>query len=109
MLLWQLIRVGGFTMYILLSCSVLSLAIILERYTYYRRRSKMPRIDFMLLIREALERGNVKKAQEICKNTNTPFSSVVYSGLSLYGNNEVVKSRVQTMVFGFPFKSLSRN
>jgi biopolymer transport protein ExbB len=92
MTLWQLIRVGGFTMYILLSCSILSLAIILERVAYYRMRSKMPRTDFMLQIREALEKGNVKKAIEICKNTNTPFSSVVHSALTLYGHNEVVIS-----------------
>lgn len=39
-----------------------------------------------------LEKGNVKMALEICKNTGTPFANVVYSGLSLYGHNEVVIS-----------------
>ncbi|MDD5165833.1 MAG: MotA/TolQ/ExbB proton channel family protein [Candidatus Omnitrophica bacterium] len=90
--LWQLLQVGGFTMYILLSCSILSLAIILERFIYYRLRSRVPRVGFMALIQEALEKGNVKRALEICKDTNTPFSSVVHSGLTLYGHNEVVIS-----------------
>lgn len=92
MSLWQLIRVGGFTIYILLSCSVLSLAIILERYVYYRKRSKVLRQEFMALIRDALEKGNIKRALEICRDTNTPFASVVNSGLNLHGHNEVVIS-----------------
>jgi len=92
MTLWQLIKVGGFTMDILLACSVLSLAIILERMRYYRKRSRVKRTDFMMLIHEALEKGNVRKALEICNTINAPFSSVVHSGLSLHGHNEVVIS-----------------
>jgi len=92
MTLWQLLRVGGFTMFILLSFSVLSLTIIIERCIYYRRRSKVKRQAFMMLIRKELEKGNIKGAVEVCKNTDTPFASVVYSGLNLHGHNEVVIS-----------------
>lgn len=90
--LWQWFKVGGFTMYILLSVSVLSLAIIIERYLYYRRRSRVKRPEFMLNVAEELENGNREKALEICKKTDTPFASVVYSGLNLQGHNEVVIS-----------------
>jgi len=90
--LWQLVKAGGFTMYILLFCSVLSLAIILERIIYYRRRSKTARLAFMSRIKDALGKGNVKNAIEICQATDTPFSSVAHSGLTLYGHNEVVIS-----------------
>ncbi len=92
MALWQLVKVGGFTMYILLSCSVLSLAIIMERCLYYRRRSKVKRADFMRQIRKELENSNVAGALAACKDTETPFANVVRSGLSLYGHNEVVIS-----------------
>ncbi len=92
MTLWQLLKVGGFTMYILLACSILSLTIIFERYMYYRKRSKIKRPEFMLNIRKELEKGNVKNALDICKNTDTPFSSVVCAGLNLYGHSEVVIS-----------------
>ncbi len=92
MTLWQLLKVGGFTMYLLLSFSILSLAIIIERYLYYRRRSRVKRYQFMVKIKKELENGNVRMALEICKNTDTPFSSVVYSGLNLYGHSEVVVS-----------------
>jgi len=92
MTLWQLLKVGGFTMYILLACSVLSLTIIFERIMYYRRRSRIKRADFMVHIKEAIEKGNIKRALDVCKETDTPFSSVVYSGLNLYGHSEVVIS-----------------
>lgn len=92
MTLWQLLKVGGFTMYILLACSVISLTIIFERFMYYRRRSKVKRTVFMAHIRESLEKASAKKALEICKSTDTPFASVVSSGLNLYGHSEVVIS-----------------
>jgi len=92
MTLWELVKFGGFTMYILLAVSVLSLAIIIERYVYYRRRSRIKREEFMKEISDELKSGNLKKALEICKNTDTPFSSVVYYGLNLYGHSEVVIS-----------------
>jgi biopolymer transport protein ExbB/TolQ len=79
-------------MYILLAVSVLSLAIIIERCVYYRRRSRIGREEFMKEVSSELKNGNLKKALEICKNTDTPFSSVVYSGLNLYGHSEVVIS-----------------
>lgn len=90
--LWQLVKSGGITMYLLVAISILSIAIILERYLYYRRRSRVKRQDFMANIAKELENGNVEKALDICKKTDTPFSSVVYSGLNLHGHNEVVIS-----------------
>ena len=88
----QLLKVGGFTMYILLSVSVLSLAIILERTLYYRRRSRVKRDAFMHRIGQAIGENNIKKALGICETIDTPFSSVVYAGLELYGHPEVVIS-----------------
>ena len=90
--LWKIINTGGFTIYILLACSVLSLAIIFERAIYYRKRSRVKRTDFMTSIRGELQKGNTKGALGICKDTDTPFSIVVSSGLNLYGHSEVVIS-----------------
>ncbi len=92
MSLWQMLKSGGITIYILLACSVLSLAIIIERFFYYRKRSRVKKADFMLGISRELTKGNIKGALEVCKNTDTPFSSVVYSGLNLHGHNEVLIS-----------------
>jgi len=85
---WEILQIGGFTMYILLFCSILSVTIFLERIVYYRKRSKIKRVDFMERIGGVLKNGNIEEAMEICKETLAPFSNVVDSGLKLYGHPE---------------------
>jgi len=92
MTIWQMLKSGGLTIYVLLACSILSLAIIIERYVYYRKRSRVKRADFMLRISRELEKGDINQALNACKATDTPFSSVVYSGLNLHGHNEMLIS-----------------
>ncbi len=85
---WEILQTGGFTMYILLFCSLLSITILLERIFYYRRLSKTKRADFMTRIRRAMDSGNMERAGEICRDTETPFANVVFSGLELYDRPE---------------------
>jgi biopolymer transport protein ExbB len=84
----EILQVGGFTMYILLFCSLLSATIFFERIIYYRKRSKAERVEFMRGITKALKSGDIKVVMEICKETSTPFSNVVYTGLQLHGHHE---------------------
>jgi biopolymer transport protein ExbB/TolQ len=86
--IWEIIQIGGFTMYILLFCSFLSITILLERIFYYRRRSRTKRSEFMTRIKRALKSGSLEKAMEICKHSHAPFSNVVYSGLILHDRHE---------------------
>ena len=91
---WEIFQIGGFTMYILVFCSFLSVTILVERIIYYRKQSKTKRADFMTKIRRELERGNIEKAMKICKETLAPYSKVVYCGLELYGHHEKEISNV---------------
>jgi biopolymer transport protein ExbB/TolQ len=84
--IWEIFQIGGFTMYILLFCSFISITILLERLFYYRKRSKAERTEFMMKIKRALKNGNLERAKEICRDTVAPFSDVVYSGLELHGH-----------------------
>ena len=92
MSLFQAIIGGGFAIFILFGCSILSLAIIIERCFYYKSRSKVKRRDFMDEISAELKRDRLMNALDICENTKTPFSSVVHAGLKLFGHNESVIS-----------------
>jgi biopolymer transport protein ExbB len=85
---WEIIQLGGFTMYILLFCSLLSITILVERVFYYRKRSRTKRPEFMTRIKRALNGGNIEMAKEICRTSNAPFSRVVFSGLGLHGRYE---------------------
>ncbi len=86
--IWQLIKMGGFTMVVLLGCSVLSIAIILERFIAYRIKSRIKRKDFMLHLRQELKKTGVKSALELCKTSEAPFVQVVNAGLSFLDCSE---------------------
>ncbi|OIO33640.1 MAG: hypothetical protein AUJ70_02915 [Candidatus Omnitrophica bacterium CG1_02_40_15] len=90
--MFQLISNGGVTMYVLILCSILSMAIIIERILYYRRRSIVKREDFMMDIKNQLNRDNPRHAVSMCigisNEANTPFANVVCAGLSAYGRGE---------------------
>ncbi|MDP3791753.1 MAG: MotA/TolQ/ExbB proton channel family protein [Candidatus Omnitrophota bacterium] len=84
----QLIMAGGVTIYILIFCSVLSIAIIIERYMYYRSRSRIKRADLMARVKKELEKNDLEAALKICDKKNTPFSNVVHAGLSFAKHTE---------------------
>ena len=85
---WEIFQIGGFTMYILVFCSFLSITLLLERVLYYRKRSKTVRTEFMTKVKRALKSGNMERAMEICRDAAAPFSNVVYSGLEHHNHPE---------------------
>jgi len=89
---FQIINSGGFTMYILLLCSIVSLGVIFERFMYFKKRSRAKRGDFMVKIKDELAKGYIDKALELCKSVKTPFAMVAFSGLYLRGHNEKIIS-----------------
>ena len=69
-------------MYVLILCSIVSIAAIGERFIYYFKRSRVPRNEFMESIREQFEAKDTKKALVICDVARTPFAAVVACGLN---------------------------
>lgn len=92
MALWQIINSGGITLYILFACSVLSLAVIMERGVFFWRSSRVERSEFLAKLKLVVEKGSIKKALELTESTNTPFSRVTHAGLIFYGHPEQVIS-----------------
>jgi len=86
--IFGIIAAGGFTMYILIFCSVLSVAVIIERMLYYTRRSRVSKVDLMDNVRKECSRGQVLNAVGFCKNIDTPAARVVLAGLNLHGHDE---------------------
>jgi len=106
--IWEIIQAGGFTMYILLFCSFLSVTILVERIIYYRKRSRTKRLEFMTRIKKALKSGNIKMAMEICKITYAPFSNVIYSGLELHDHHGKEVSNVMEREIAIETTKLER-
>ena len=86
--LLQILSMGGFTMYLLLFCSVLSLGVILDRVASYWKKSRVKRPAFMDKIKGELRQKDLARAVEICRDTEAPFAKVVLAGLEKAGRSE---------------------
>jgi biopolymer transport protein ExbB len=88
MALSQLLMAGGITLIVLACCSILSIAVIIERCIYYLCRSRVKRAKFMTQIKISLKNDDIDEAIELCRKSNTPFSDVVLAGLSFARHTE---------------------
>jgi biopolymer transport protein ExbB len=87
--LWEIINMGGFTMYVLLACSVLDLAILLERL-YRFAKGWLDREKFMGRITGELAKGEPDRAIAMCESERKPVAAVVRAGLTKRDQGEKV-------------------
>ncbi|MGA2976289.1 MAG: MotA/TolQ/ExbB proton channel family protein [Spirochaetia bacterium] len=92
--LLEVLSMGGFTMYILLFCSVLSLGVIIDRIASYAKKSRVKRPQLMDRIKDELKKKDFERAIEICRDTDAPFAKVVLAGLEKAGRAEKVVGSV---------------
>lgn len=89
MSIWNALKIGGVTIYILIVCSFISLTIIVERVMYYKKRQRIDREAFMKAVREELSsRSGIEGAKALCAQTFAPFANVVLVGLNAKGLGE---------------------
>jgi len=86
--IFEIISAGGFTIYILIFCSIISVAVIIERVVYYKRRSQFSRSVILEQIRKEFAGHHVLNAVSLCKNIDTPVAKVALAGLNLHGHDE---------------------
>lgn len=92
--LLQILSMGGFTMYILLFCSVLSLGVIIDRLVSYWKLGRIPRDRFMESIKEKLKGKDFESAIASCRESDSPCAKVVLAGLEKAGRTEKLVSGV---------------
>lgn len=88
--IFEIIHAGGFTMYVLVLCSIVSIAVIIERLWYFKRRSSVSRLDLIEHIRKESKGSKPIAAIDFCRNTDTPSAKVALAGLNLFGHDEKV-------------------
>lgn len=77
---WELFAQGGLMMYPLAVCSVLALAIALER-GFALRRNKIIRPEIVSVIENIQGPEDIGLALSVCKQYQGPFSSIMRAGL----------------------------
>lgn len=81
----QLMRDGGYVMWVLLAFSIVALAFIIERFIALRR-AKINVNEFLAKIRKALiVNHSVRDAIKICEQYRGPVASIMKAGLLKYG------------------------
>lgn len=78
--MWELILKGGPLMVLILACSVIALAVVVERM-YQLRRSKIDTALFMEEISETLRRNKVMQAVDRCNAMPGPIARILKAGI----------------------------
>lgn len=71
---------GGPVMILIMLCSVIGLAILIERIRFYKR-SKTNAANFMKKVKIALTTKNFVDAMRLCREENTPLANVIAAGI----------------------------
>ena len=89
------ILISEYFLYPLILCSVIGLAIIIERL-YGLRKTKIFPQDLIVNIEDALKKGDIERARSFCSNSTTPLARVYLSIIENYKNSiDTVKLEVE--------------
>jgi biopolymer transport protein ExbB len=84
---------GGFVMWFILACSIIAVAIIVEKFIVLRKaKQNIP--AFMVKIRNYLKRKDIAGAVNFCMEEKSPISNIVKKALKKYkhGHQRVVET-----------------
>ena len=86
---------GGIIMWPILLCSVLGLAVVIDRYIVLRK-AKINIPAFMVRIRGQLKKGDVSGAVSYCMEEKSPVANIIRKGLKKYKlGHERVKEAIE--------------
>lgn len=86
--LLEIFHMGGWVMYVLLACSILSLGVFIGKEIEFWKKSKPTRITIMKNVRGFLENREVGKAISYCRQfPYCTFCNILAAGLAFHGKN----------------------
>mgnify|MGYP006291807735 CR=1 FL=1 len=77
---FEIIFKGGILMWPILACSVVGLAITIERF-FALRRATIDTREFMDTMRQVLRQNRIQEAVEICDETDAPVARIMKAGI----------------------------
>ena len=78
--MWEVIQKGGPLMYLIILCSILAFAVVLERL-FHLHRARIDTKEFMSKIAITLKRNKIMEAIEMCNKTPGPIAHIMRSGI----------------------------
>ena len=78
--IWDLFQKGGPVMYPILFCSIIALAVVIDRI-YHLRRAKVDTEKFMESVSGSIKRNRIVEAIDMCEQTAGPVAHILKAGL----------------------------
>jgi len=78
--MWDVIQKGGPLMYLIILCSIVALAVVIERL-YHLHRARIDSDKFMESISNTLRRNRVMEAIDLCEKTPGPVAHIIKAGI----------------------------
>lgn len=86
---------GGVLMIPIALCSIIALAIFLERLWSLRRSRVIPR-DFLIEIEDLIRREKIPEAVTRCRKDNSSMANIIVAGIRNFGKRrEIVKESIE--------------
>jgi biopolymer transport protein ExbB len=83
----ELMQRGGAVMYPILLCSILALAVVIERF-YYLYNIRIDTKRFTDELFSLVKRSKIREAIQLCEATPSPIASIIKAGLLKYDESK---------------------
>ena len=106
--MFDIIVKGGVLMWPILLCSIISVAIILERlYHFHRIRINIP--EFFVSIRGLLRKKKVEEALDLCQNTQAPIGRILACGIQNHRKDAQIQEKAISRVGSWEVRGLEKH
>ena len=93
--MYDVVVKGGVLMIPIALCSIIALAIFLERLWSLRRSKVIPR-DFLIEIEDLIRREKIPEAVTRCRKDNSSMANIIVAGIRNFGKRrEIVKESIE--------------
>ena len=87
---------GGWLIWVLLGCSVVSLTIIIERFIFFLSLNKFNTLRLMQEVFKYIKKGKIKEALKICGDNPYYITNIVGEGICRYSEpKEVIREAME--------------
>ncbi len=81
---FEILSMGGWTLYLLFIISVLSVAVIILKIVEFKKKSEVNIEDLLRRAEQALKKDTPEQLVSYCRNENKPVTNVISAGIKKY-------------------------